>query len=75
MNYYALKICIVKQCDALSNPDNGFVVPAGTSINVGGTATYTCNDGYEISGSDALTCELNGEWLGSLPTCEGKCCQ
>ena len=33
-------------------------------------ATYTCNDGFAISsGDDTRTCEANGEWSGSEPTC------
>lgn len=34
-------------------------------------ATYTCNDGFIISsGNDTRTCEANGEWSGTDPTCE-----
>ena len=58
------------QCPALSDPENGAVSTTGTEI--GDTATYTCNSGYELSGSDSRTCQLNGEWSGSAPTCEGK---
>ena len=33
-------------------------------------ATYTCNDGFIISsGNGTRTCEANGEWSGSEPTC------
>ena len=36
----------------------------------GSQATYTCNDGFVISsGDDTRTCEANGEWSGSEPTC------
>ena len=58
------------QCPALSDPENGAVSTTGTGV--GDTATYTCNSGYELSGSDTRTCQSNGEWSGSAPTCEGK---
>ena len=58
------------QCPALSDPENGAVSITGTGV--GDIATYTCNDGFELSGSDTRTCESDGEWSGSAPTCEGK---
>ena len=61
---------IAIQCPALSDPENGAVSITGTGV--GDTATYTCNSGYELSGSDTRTCQSNGEWSGSAPTCEGK---
>ena len=61
---------IAIQCDALFDPANGTVSTTGTGV--GDTATYTCDDGYELSGSGTLTCLSSGEWSGLLPTCEGK---
>ena len=61
--------CIAIQCDALSDPDNGDVSVTGTGV--GDTATYTCDAGYELIGSSTRTCQSNGEWSGSPPTCEG----
>ena len=54
----------------MSDPENGAVTITGTGV--GDTATYTCNSGYEISGSDTRVCGPDGEWSGSAPTCEGK---
>ena len=64
-----LLIVVAIQCDALSDPDNGAVSVTGTGV--GDTATYTCDDGYELVGSSTRTCQPNGEWSGSPPTCEG----
>ena len=61
---------IAIQCPALSDPENGACTTTGTGV--GDTATYTCNSGFEISGSDTRTCQSNGDWSGSAPTCEGK---
>ena len=37
----------------------------------GSIATYQCNEGYDLMGNNRLTCQLNGEWLGDVPSnCE-----
>ena len=36
---------------------------------IGTVATYTCADGYSLSGSDSNTCEDSGNWETTLPTC------
>ncbi len=35
----------------------------------GGTATYTCSTGYTLNGSTTRTCQTNGAWSGTAPTC------
>ena len=44
--------------------------PQGTTFEQ--TATYSCNSGYNLVGSMTRTCQANGVWSGSQPTC-GKC--
>ena len=40
---------------------------------VGSRVTYTCNPGYRMtSGSSSRTCQLDGQWSGSHPTCTRK---
>ena len=29
------------------------------------TCSFTCNTGYELTGSDTRTCQSNGSWTGS----------
>ena len=31
---------------------------------------FRCNDGFDLIGSDSVTCEMNG-WSPPLPECEG----
>ena len=49
---------------------NGLVdTSCGTTI--GCTATYTCDTGYTLSGSQSRTCKADGNWTSSEPFCEG----
>ena len=33
------------------------------------TCSFTCNTGYELTGSDTRTCQSNGTWNGSDAIC------
>ncbi|XP_071962212.1 CUB and sushi domain-containing protein 3-like isoform X2 [Antedon mediterranea] len=47
------------------SPDNGYYY-LDTRV------TYTCINGYTMTGSNALFC-IDGQWEGSYPTCSIKC--
>ena len=36
----------------------------------GDTCSFTCNTGYELTGSDNRTCLSNGDWSGSEVICK-----
>ena len=56
-------------CCSLGHPVNGQVELSNTTVR--STANYTCNQGYILSnGNSTRTCEANGEWSGSSPSCE-----
>jgi len=40
---------------------------------MGATVTYTCNTGYTLNGSSMRTCQADGTWTGSDPTCDSEC--
>ncbi|XP_064388223.1 sushi, von Willebrand factor type A, EGF and pentraxin domain-containing protein 1-like, partial [Halichondria panicea] len=44
-----------------------------TSTVAGGTVTYTCNNGYQLSGSPTVTCQANGSWT-ARPSCSPISC-
>ena len=46
-------------------PEEGIIVIEDT------IATYTCNDGFYVSGNEFRTCDLDtGVWSGSDPVCQ-----
>ena len=56
-------------CGNLPNPANGQVSnTAGTTF--GQTAIYSCNAGYNLVGDSTRTCQADGMWSGSAPTCQ-----
>ena len=57
-------------CEGLTDPQNGAVSVSGTTE--GSTATYTCNIGFNLVGDESRTCQANGDWSGSAPTCQSR---
>lgn len=51
---------------------NGLVSAPVTTL--GGVATYGCNLGYSLAGSPTRTCQANGTWSGTPPTCVAVAC-
>ena len=60
--------CRIVRCGGLSDPSNGRVII--TNDVPGGTATYSCNSGYNLNGQNTRTCQNNGEWSGEAPICQ-----
>ena len=40
-----------------------------TGNEVGDTCTVSCDDGYELGGSETRTCQGDGTWSGTDATC------
>jgi len=63
---------VIGLCPSLDHPDNGMVTcslgPDGLPTE-GDTCVYQCDDGYIVSGSGDRTCQSDGTWTGSEPTC------
>ena len=68
MLYYILLV----SCPSLDDPSNGVV---SCSLGDDGvpsyedTCSFTCDTGYELTGSDTRTCQSNGSWSGSDAMC------
>jgi hypothetical protein len=54
------------------NIANGVVSysPNAASLFEGTVATYTCSAGFLAQGTQSIVCQLNGQWSGTLGTCE-----
>ncbi len=58
-------------CGQPDIPSNGRVdTSAGTSF--GDVASYSCDVGYTLIGSNETTCQADGQWNGSVATCESE---
>lgn len=60
--------CAPNLCPALSAPANGSV---DDMMRTPGTvAAYSCDPSYALSSTAPVTCQNNGTWQGTPPTCE-----
>ena len=50
---------------------DGSVSPSDATVNYDATYQVTCNVGFTISGSSAMTCGAGGGF-DQTPTCQGK---
>uniref|UniRef100_A0A669BYM5 Selectin E n=1 Tax=Oreochromis niloticus TaxID=8128 RepID=A0A669BYM5_ORENI len=61
--------CELIQCEKMSEPTHGSMKcsdPLG-SFSYQSTCTFTCDEGYVLSGSPSLQCESSGNWNASQP--------
>jgi len=62
----------IVQCTELTNPENGMIscpLIRGSSPLHEDTCSFTCNTGYELTGSIQRTCQSDGNWSGSSVSC------
>ena len=65
-------MAVIVQCMNLTQLNNGMMncslgddrVPSYAD-----TCNFTCNTGYELTGSDSRTCQSTGNWSGSETNC------
>jgi CUB/sushi domain-containing protein len=65
-------ICQIRDCGSLSVLNGNVSVPDGTTV--GGQATYSCGNGYVLSGAATRTCLPEGVWSGTAATCQPVNC-
>ena len=56
----------------LTNPDNGIIDCSFGDDGVPSykdTCSFTCNTGYELTGTDTRACQSDGSWSGSDDIC------
>ena len=69
-----LKFCYttIGQCPKLLSPPNGMISCSLGDDNITSyedTCSFTCNTGYELTGSDTRTCQSDGSWSGTDTVC------
>ena len=80
MTYYTLTIyvylkyvyCLDIRCDDLSTPADGMISCSSGRVGIGyegDTCSFTCNTGYELTGSDTRICQSDGNWNGTDVMC------
>ena len=81
-NFVSLKLSFsvyTVQCTELTDPMNGMISCSlinDPSFSYEDTCSFTCNTGYELTGSDTRTCQSNGNWSGTDDVCRrGTCIQ
>jgi hypothetical protein len=64
--------CTQNLCPTLTAPANGSV---DAMMRTPGTvAGYSCDSGYQLSSVAPVTCQNNGTWQGTPPTCQLRDC-
>ncbi|XP_065899401.1 uncharacterized protein [Dysidea avara] len=64
--------CQRVQCPQILMPENGEISCSlinDPSFSYEDTCSFTCNTGYELTGSPQRTCQSDGSWSGSLVSC------
>ncbi len=67
LRVYTLPLITVFDCGALSSPENGTVLHPETTF--GFVATYSCEEGFSLTGPGERTCMNLGIWSGEDPQC------
>ena len=72
LHFSVIGIILLVTCPSLSDPSNGMI---NCSLGDDGvpsyedTCSFTCDTGYELTGSDTRTCQSDGSWSGSVAMC------
>jgi formylglycine-generating enzyme len=64
--------CTPVQCPVPIAPENGTATAA--TLAYGSAVQYQCSSGYCLAGTSTRTCQSDGAWSGTAPTCRlGSC--
>ena len=63
---------LLVSCPLLSEPSNGIMecsVENDRVLSYEDICNFTCDTGYELTGSESRTCQSDGSWSGSIAIC------
>lgn len=63
-------------CPAQLQLDHGDFWPRDQWFRVGATQSFSCHEGFTLSGSAQRNCTISGKWTGTTPICDnhGETC-
>ncbi|KAJ8376127.1 hypothetical protein SKAU_G00067070 [Synaphobranchus kaupii] len=70
--------CTAVTCPSLEKPIGGNVVCSNMSdefsyaYSYGSNCNFTCDTGFDLQGSEILTCNIYGNWTEEVPTCQAR---
>ena len=68
---YIYFCCSIVQCTSLSSPTNGSILCNSTGVShYEDQCLFSCDPGYQLTGSSSRQCLSNGSWSGSDVTCD-----
>ncbi|XP_077558215.1 sushi, von Willebrand factor type A, EGF and pentraxin domain-containing protein 1-like isoform X2 [Haemaphysalis longicornis] len=67
--------CEKVHCPALQPPGNGSLQCSSRTLELHTTCRATCREGYDMHGDPHLSCGIDGQWRGKMPTCHIVNCQ
>ena len=62
----------ITECPPLTASDNGGInclLGDDGQPSLGDTCTFTCDNGYKLSGSVIRSCQIDESWSGTEPVC------
>ncbi|KAK2514926.1 Svep1 [Columba guinea] len=59
-------------CRNPGSPEHGHLY--GNTYSVGSEVTFSCEEGFQLTGMTTLTCMESGEWSHPIPYCEAVSC-
>ncbi|XP_035665048.1 sushi, von Willebrand factor type A, EGF and pentraxin domain-containing protein 1-like, partial [Branchiostoma floridae] len=71
----AVPTCSRRQCPLLASPSNGVRTPTTGSNFFQDIVSFRCNTGYILTGDATTTCQADGSWSNTVPTCTPVRCQ
>ncbi|KAK7477575.1 hypothetical protein BaRGS_00031180, partial [Batillaria attramentaria] len=75
---FSITVTVTECWPAAPNPEHGrrscSDFPSKRENIYGSECQFTCDPGYKISGASTVTCQANGSWSDTFPTCEPVDC-
>ncbi|XP_066451079.1 P-selectin-like [Eleutherodactylus coqui] len=69
--------CLAVSCRSLQSPSHGNMICSDTfgTFQYNSVCNFSCDEGFELTGTKSLTCQNKGEWSESIPTCKAVPCK